>query len=84
MARLPDDFASYVPDLAHLSLKRLLRGLATAVRWAAFWMAILLPLVITPAVLTGRLNRRPYVFFGLIILNVVCVVAGHNHRLRDR
>lgn len=79
-----DVFDSHVPDLALLSIRRLAHGLTTAVRWLAFWMAILLPLFIIPAVLTGRLDRQPHFFVSLLILNVVCVVAGHNHRLRDR
>lgn len=79
-----DGYDSHALDFAGLLARRLALRLATAVRWLAFWGAILLPLVIVPAVLTGRLDRHPHAFFGLVVLNVVCVVAGHNHRLQDR
>lgn len=58
--------------------------LVTAARCLAFWMAILFSLVIVSVVLTGGINSHPHVFFGLFVLEVVCLVAGHDHRPRDR
>lgn len=62
----------------------MLSGLVTATRCLAFWTAILVPLLIVPTVLTGGLESHPHVFFGFLALNVVCLVAGHDHRPRDQ
>lgn len=64
--------------------ERTRRGIAAAVRRIAFWTAIAAPLLIVPAVLAGGINSHAYAVFGLLVLDIVCLVAGHEHRPRDR
>jgi hypothetical protein len=49
------------------------------VRATAFWSAALLPLLVITALAVGAANQYPAVVAGMLTLNAVCVVVGHNH-----
>ena len=51
------------------------------VQAAAFWLAVVLPVVHLSLFATGLSNgAKTALFVGLVGLNVVAVVAGHAHR----
>lgn len=72
------------PYSEHSARETVILGVANAIRYLAFWTAILVPLIIVPAVLAGAVSSYPHAFFGLLALNVVCLVAGHGHRPRNQ
>lgn len=49
------------------------------VRAAAFWTAALLPLLVLAALVAGTANQNPSVLAGVLALNAVCAVIGHDH-----
>ena len=49
------------------------------VRAAAFWTAALLPLLVLAALVAGAANLNPSVLAGVLALNAVCAVIGHDH-----
>lgn len=51
--------------------------LTTPVEIAGFWLAIVMPFLYVPVLLTGI---SPTTLVGLLALNVVALVAGHMHR----
>lgn len=54
--------------------------LVAPARFIGFWVAVSLPFLYVP-LLTGGLNANElYVFLGLLLLNLVAFVVGHEHR----
>lgn len=55
--------------------------LTWSIRATAFWLAIVLPFLYLPLSL-GGLDGRPerVAFVGLLVLNVVALVVGHEYR----
>ncbi|GGN94701.1 hypothetical protein [Haloarcula pellucida] len=51
----------------------------TAVRAAAFWATIPLPLIIVGSLLTGVVATAPLFVVGLVVLNVLCAAIGHEY-----
>lgn len=49
------------------------------VRATAFWSAALLPIFVIGALSVGAINQYPAALLGVIVLNVVCAVVGHDH-----
>lgn len=58
------------------------RPVATSLRSVAFWAGIVLPVVFVPLLYGGVGGRQLLLFFGLVALNVVCLVLGHGHSPR--
>lgn len=55
------------------------------VRAVAFWVAALLPIVYLPVLLAGIDSpTRLSVLVGLLALNAVALVVGHDHRQPTR
>lgn len=51
------------------------------VRFLGFWAAIALPFLYVPLLFDGiDSGSRAVVFLGLLALNAVALVVGHNHR----
>ena len=52
----------------------------TPIQAVAFWLAVVLPFVHLSLLATGLTSRTAtIVFVGLLVLNVVAVVAGHSY-----
>lgn len=51
--------------------------LTTPVEIVGFWLAVVMPFMYVPVLLTGVPLTT---LFGLLVLNVVALVAGHTHR----
>jgi hypothetical protein len=49
------------------------------VRFVAFWVATLLPLLYVPLLVTGTVATNRLGFVGLLGLNAVAFVVGHAH-----
>ena len=45
----------------------------------AFWASIPLPLVIAGTLATNVVAAQPLLVSGLVVLNIVCAVLGHNY-----
>ncbi|KAA9396575.1 hypothetical protein Har1130_18190 [Haloarcula sp. CBA1130] len=45
----------------------------------AFWASIPLPLVIAATLATNVVAAQPLLVSGLVVLNIVCAVLGHNY-----
>lgn len=55
--------------------------LSRAFRATAFWLAVGLPFLYLPLLVTGFSGRDEQgAFVGLVILNVVSLVVGHGYR----
>lgn len=55
--------------------------LAWSIRATAFWLAVVLPFLHLPLLLGGLDgNAEQLVFAGLLALNVVALVVGHEYR----
>ncbi|MDR5673156.1 hypothetical protein RH858_08335 [Halalkaliarchaeum sp. AArc-GB] len=54
-----------------------LRHLRGAVRFAAFWGAILLPLAYVPVLHETVAGQRVDLFLLLLALHVACILVGH-------
>jgi hypothetical protein len=71
-------------ELARTALEtttgRSLALLVTAVRAAAFWTAALLPLSYPLLLAAGAVADHPLSFAALLLVNVVSLVLGHEHR----
>jgi hypothetical protein len=53
---------------------------AWAVRTTGFWIAVLLPVLYVPLLLTGlSTSREAAALVGLIVLHLVALAAGHTH-----
>ena len=46
----------------------------------AFWSSVLLPFAYVPLLYGGFGEGQPELFVGLVALNVLCLVLGHEHR----
>lgn len=63
------------------TLERIAPGLATPVRVMSFWMAIVLPFLYVPLLVTGLSDAAETVtFLGLFVANLVALYVGHSHR----
>lgn len=51
-------------------------GVVDGVRWTAFWAAVALPFLHVPLLFS---NRHVDALLGLVVLNVVCLLAGHRY-----
>ena len=60
--------------------KQSLALLAGAVRVSALWVAALLPLPYPLLLATGAVVDHPLVFAMLLVVNVVSLFLGHEHR----
>lgn len=71
-------------DVQHANqgaLERLLPALATPVRVASFWTAIVLPFLHVPLLATGLSTpAETFTFLGLLCLNLLALYVGHAHR----
>lgn len=56
-----------------------LAHLAYGVRATAFWTATLLPIAVLAAIAVGAAGQYPLVLAGLLAVNAVCAVVGHDH-----
>jgi hypothetical protein len=54
--------------------------LVAVVRATAFWTAALLPLSYPVLLATGAVADHPLSFAALLVVNVVSLVLGHEHR----
>ena len=45
----------------------------------AFWATIPLPLVIAGTLATNAVAAQPLLVGGLVVLNIVCAIFGHNY-----
>lgn len=78
------------PDLSPLALQRLVDGLpaqfrenplTTPVEMVSFWLAVALPFLYLPLLVTGVTTDGELLsVLVLLALNVVALVAGHGHR----
>ena len=53
--------------------------LVAGVRATAFWSAAVLPLFVIGALVAGPMGQHPAVLAGVLALNVLCAVVGHEH-----
>jgi len=51
----------------------------STVRRVSFWSAILLPLVYLPLLSGGMGAQTGYIIIGLLGLNLLALLVGHNH-----
>jgi hypothetical protein len=56
------------------------QSLPGPVRVVSFWIATLLPLVYLPLLALGVPGQRPFTFAGLLALNGLTFVAGHEYK----
>lgn len=63
-----------------LSLQRGRELLVAPARFIGFWVAVSLPFLYVPLLTGGLSANELYVFLGLLLLNVVAFVVGHEHR----
>ena len=49
------------------------------VRATAFWSAAVLPLAVILAIVSAPVGQYPAVLSGVLALNVICAVVGHEH-----
>ena len=78
------------PDLSPLALDRLVAGLpaqfrenplTTPVEMVSFWLAVALPFLYLPLLVTGVTTDGELVsVLVLVVLNAVALVVGHDHR----
>ena len=54
--------------------------LVAPLRFVGFWAAVSLPFLYLPLLVGGLSASEVYVFVGLLLLNVVAFVVGHEHR----
>lgn len=65
-----------------LPIRRVGRLLVWGSRAVAFWTAILLPFLYVPLLVGGLTGQELLVFGGLLVVNVVALVAGHDYARR--
>ncbi|SDM48420.1 hypothetical protein SAMN04487949_1817 [Halogranum gelatinilyticum] len=54
--------------------------LAAPIRFVGFWAAVSLPFLYLPLLAGGLESSELSVFAGLLLLNLVAFVVGHEHR----
>ena len=54
--------------------------LAPAVRFAGFWLAVLLPFVLASLLVTGAVGDRPIAVGALLGLNVLGLAVGRDYK----
>lgn len=62
------------------SLREGVRVLAAPFRVVAFWMAIALPFLYLPLLYRGLSGQEATVLIGLVALNGLALVLGHDYR----
>lgn len=68
-------------DLVDSRLVRLSLAVVVApLRFLAFWTAVALPFLYVPLLVGGLDGQQTTVFVGLLLLNAVALVVGHEHR----
>lgn len=71
------------PPAAESNLQSLLamfvETIVSVFQGVAFWASIPLPLVIAGTLATNVVAAQPLLVTGLVVLNIVCAVLGHNH-----
>lgn len=77
-----------VPPAIQPAAESVVRRSLASVRVFAFWTAILLPLVYLPALFGGGsdtlgLVGQPLVVLGLLALNLLAFLVGHDHNLPE-
>ena len=60
-------------------LRDTVRSVCTALRAAAFWTSIPLPILIFGTLATGVVASTPALVAGRALLNVCCAVFGHSY-----
>lgn len=76
---LLDDTATEPFPALQETLRAALAYAALPVRFAAFWVATLLPLTYVPLLATGMVTGNHFDFAGLLALNAVAFVVGHSY-----
>lgn len=64
-------------SISHPGLEFVATGVASGVRWTAFWAAVALPFLHVP--LLYMTNGYVEVLLALVVLNVVCLFIGHRY-----
>jgi len=54
-------------------------AIGSMIRRISFWSSILLPLVYLPLLSTGLGPQTGYIVIGLLALNLIALLVGHNH-----
>ncbi len=54
-------------------------AIGSTIRRISFWSAILLPLVYLPLLSGGLGPQTGYIVIGLLALNLIALLVGHNH-----
>jgi len=54
-------------------------AISSTIRRISFWSAILLPLVYLPLLSGGLGPQTGYIVIGLLALNLIALLVGHNH-----
>ncbi|MCL9817983.1 hypothetical protein [Natronocalculus amylovorans] len=52
---------------------------ARGIRFASFWLAIVLPFAYLPLLTTELTLATALLFFGLFGANILALIVGHNH-----
>jgi hypothetical protein len=69
-----------LPDPTDLLDAEVVRSAITApVRFIAFWVAVALPFLYVPLLFVGLGGERTAAFVGLLLVNAVALVVGHDH-----
>jgi hypothetical protein len=61
------------------SARRSLAVVVAPLRFVAFWVAVALPFLYLPLLAGGLDGAKPTVFVGLLLINAVALVVGHEH-----
>ncbi|MFB6108202.1 MAG: hypothetical protein ABEJ82_05085 [Haloplanus sp.] len=69
----PDDLRDALPPGASLGL------VAAPLRFVAFWTAVALPFLYVPLLFGGLEGGQTTAFVGLLLLNAVALVLGHDY-----
>ncbi|MGB9934076.1 hypothetical protein [Haloarcula amylolytica] len=77
------DFSIPRPPAAESNLQSLLAMVVETIlsvfQGVAFWASIPLPVVIAGTLATNVVAAEPLLVSGLVVLNIVCAVLGHNY-----
>lgn len=79
--RHPIHAAGPTPDLYEDVVASVWHALVWRVRALGFWLAVVLPFIHLPVLANGFAGpEEGLAFVGLLFLNVVALVVGHEHR----